>query len=74
MTLALLTVLGVVVELGMVYYASLTVIAGLTMRQHKGWQELSKDLQFNVHSFDQLNSFVLLLGIIFHYAFQSLMQ
>jgi len=74
LTLALLAVLGVVVELGMVYYASLMVIAGLTIRQHKVWQELSKDLQFNVHSFSQLNSLVLLLGIIFHYAFQNLMQ
>jgi len=74
LTVTLLTVLGVVVKLGVVYYASLMVITGLTVHQHGVWQERSKDLEFNVHSFSQLNSFVLLLGIIFHYVFQRLMQ
>lgn len=74
LTLILLIALGVVVKLGVIYYAALVVVVGLTIYQHKVWRELSKDLQFNVHSFSQLNSFVLLLGIIFHYVFQNLMQ
>ena len=74
LTLILLIALGVVVKLGVIYYAALVVVVGLTIYQHKVWRELSKDLQFNVHSFSQLNSFVLLLGIIFHYKCQNLMQ
>jgi 4-hydroxybenzoate polyprenyltransferase len=74
LTLILLIALGIVVKLGAIYYAALVVAVGLTIYQHRVWRELSKDLQFNVHSFSQLNSFVLLLGVIFHYVFQNSMQ
>lgn len=74
LTLIFLVVLGVIVKLGVVYYAALVVVVGLTIYQHKVWRELSKDMQFNAHSFSQLNSFVLLLGIIFHYVVRNLMR
>ena len=67
LTLLLLIALGVVVKLGVIYYATLVVVMGLTIYQHRIWRERSRDLQFNVHSFSQWSSLVLLLGIVLHY-------